>query len=416
MSRRWLAPAIIAVSVGGCIASKTTVVTTQPAPPVNVVVVPAPAAKPPTPMMNDARWPAARIRVLADSVDRVLQSAIADSAFPGAYAVIGSSRGILVRDSVGRLDYAPGEPMPNAHTLWDMASLTKILGVTSALNQLVAAGRVQLDDPVQKYLPQFAGANKDRVTIRNLITHTGGLQSWRPLHKEADSPDSAVALVMMTALDTVPGARMVYSDLGLIVLGKLVEKVTGMPLDQYLAKNVFEPAGMNETMYRPPESLRPRIAPTEIDPWRQRHLRGEVHDENAFALGGVAGHAGLFSTGEDMARFARMWLMHGNIDGHQVLDSATADRFTVWQDSARHNRAIGWMKPAPPGWAGGTKMSSRAYGHTGFTGTSLYIDPERDVFVLLLTNRVNPTRMNTKIGRVRNGLADAVMSVVLTTP
>jgi len=399
----------LALALGGCI--------TPPAPapaPVQVIVQPAP--KPTVSAAPDPRWPAERIRVLTDSVHRVLQAGSADSAYPGAYAIVGTSRGILVRDSAGRIDWASDAPIPNAHTLWDLASVTKVVGVTSALSQLVAAGRVQLDDPVRKYLPEFVGANKDMVTVRHLITHTGGLPSWRPLHKEAFSPDSAVALVMITALDTLPGVRMVYSDLGLIVLGKLVERVTGTTLDRYLAENVFRPAGMFETMYRPPESLRPRIAPTEIDPWRQRHLRGEVHDENAFALGGVAGHAGLFSTAEDLARFARMYLNHGTIDGTRVLDSATVDRFTTWQDSARHNRAIGWMKPAPPGWFGGSQMSSHAYGHTGFTGTSLYIDPDRDIFILLLTNRVNPTRMNTRIGRVRSGLADAVMSVVLGSP
>jgi CubicO group peptidase (beta-lactamase class C family) len=395
-------------AVAGCITPPP-----PPPPPIQVVVVPAPRAPV---AAADARWPTERVRALADSVRRVLTTASADSAFPGAYAIVGTSRGILVRDSAGRIDWASDAPVPNSKTLWDLASVTKVVGVTSALAQLVASGRVQLSDPVQKHLPEFVGANKEQITVRHLITHTGGMPSWRPLHKEAVSADSAVALVMITALDTLPGSRMVYSDLGLIVLGKLVERVSGKSLDRYLADHVFGPAGMRETMYRPAESLRPRIAPTEIDPWRQRHLRGEVHDENAFALGGVAGHAGLFSTADDLARFARMYLNHGTIDGARVLDSATIDLFTTWADSARHNRAIGWMKPSPPGWFGGSKMSAHAFGHTGFTGTSLYIDPDRDVFVLLLTNRVNPTRMNSKIGRVRNGLADAVMSVVIPSP
>jgi CubicO group peptidase (beta-lactamase class C family) len=323
---------------------------------------------------------------------------------------------VLVRDSVGRIDWAADAPVPNAHTLWDLASLTKVVGLTSAMLQLVAQGRVHLDAPVQQYLPEFAGAGKERVTVRHLLTHTGGLTSWRPLHKEAVSPDSAVALALATALDTAPGIQMVYSDLGLIILGKVVERVTVQTLDRYLAEHVFHPAGMMETMYNPPVALRSRIAPTEIDSWRGRHLRGEVHDENAFALGGVAGHAGLFSSAEDLARFARLYLNRGMLDGRRILDSVNVERFTTWQDSARHNRALGWMKPRTPGWFGGTLMSSRAYGHTGFTGTSLYIDPDHDVFVILLSNRVNPTRMNAKVGRVRHRLADGVMSVVLFTP
>ena len=208
---------------------------------------------------------------------------------------------------------------------------------------------------------------------------------------------------------------MVYSDLGLIALGRIVERVTGEPLDRHLASRVFEPWGMRETMYNPPPALRDRIAPTEIDPWRQRHLRGEVHDENAFFLGGVAGHAGLFSSAHDLARFARMYLNHGTLDGVRVLDSARVAEFTAWQDSAFSNRGLGWQKRGP-GAPSGRLASSASYGHTGFTGTSLWIDPVNDVFIILLTNRVNPTRMNTKIGGVRARLADAVMSVVLSPP
>jgi len=377
-----------------------------------IVVVRPPAAG----AASDNRWTPDRTRTLADSVRAILRDAGADSAFPGAYVIVGNAAGVLVRDSVGRIDWAADAPMPNAHTLWDLASVTKVVGLTSALMQLVADGRVNLDARVQQYLPAFVGTGKERVTVRQLMTHTGGLPSWRPLHKEAVGPDSAVALVMITALDTVAGTRMAYSDLGLITMGKLVERVSGQPLDRYLADRVFRPAGMMETMYNPPVTLRPRIAPTEIDSWRARHLRGEVHDENAFALGGVAGHAGLFSSAEDLARFARMYLNRGTLDGLRILDSATIRQFTAWQDSARHNRGLGWMKPARgQGWFGGVQMSTNAYGHTGFTGTSLYMDPDRDVFVILLSNRVNPTRMNAKIGRVRTRLADGVMSVLLGT-
>ena len=393
---------------------------TQPAPPAvgGIVIVDPPARAAPaatTPMPVDPRWPESRRRVLADSVRAVLAAGYADSAFPGAYAVIGTSRGVLAQDSVGRLDWAANEPIPNAHTLWDLASLTKVIGLTTAMMQLAADGRLSLDDPVQKYLPEFTGEWKDQVRIRHLLTHTGGLPNWRPLHKEAENAQAARALLLATPLESPPGTRAVYSDLEIIIAGWVVERVANTTLDQYLATKAFAPLGMTETMYRPPQAIWPRVAPTEIDPWRQRHLRGEVHDENAFALGGVSAHAGLFSSAADLTKFARMYLNRGTLDGVRVLDSAWIDRFTAWQDSASHNRALGWMKPARgSGWFGGSRMSSRAFGHTGFTGTSIYIDPERDVFVLLLTNRVNPTRMRTGIGTVRTRLADAAMSVVLT--
>jgi CubicO group peptidase (beta-lactamase class C family) len=187
--------------------------------------------------------------------------------------------------------------------------------------------------------------------------------------------------------------------------------VSGEKLDAYLSRHLFEPLGMRETLYRPAAALRDRIAPTEWDPWRQRHLRGEVHDENAFSLGGVAGHAGLFSSAHDLARFARMYLNRGILDGRRVLSDSVIDRFTRVQDPALSHRALGWETPTGRNSAG-SLLSERAFGHTGFTGTSLWMDPQRDLFVLLLTNRVNPSRQNTRISGVRVRLADAAASVL----
>jgi CubicO group peptidase (beta-lactamase class C family) len=350
-------------------------------------------------------------RAVADTVRALLDRAVRDSAFPGAYAVVGNRAGVIASHGAGRLDWAPTAPVPDERTLWDMASLTKVVGMTSAMMQLVAAGRVELDAPVQRYLPEWTGAGKERVTVRHLLTHSSGLPSWRPLYKEATTPAAALALVLATQLDTVPGARMVYSDLGAILAAQIVERVSGLPLDAYLERNVFGPLRMTDTRYRPAASERHRIAPTEFDPWRQRHLVGEVHDENAFALGGVSGHAGLFSTGHDAARFARMYLNGGTLDGVRVLDAATIARFTTVQDSALSRRALGWETPTG-GNSAGRRLSSRAFGHTGFTGTSMWMDPERDLFVVLLTNRVNPTRENRKIGGVRSALADAVAGLL----
>ena len=333
-----------------------------------------------------------------------------DSAFPGAYAVVGNRDGVIAEYGVGQLDWAES-PAPNEHTLWDLASLTKVVGMTTAAMQLVDQGRVELDAPVERYLPEWTGRGKAAVTVRHLLTHSSGLPAWRPLYREALDSDGARALVLATELDTVPGARMLYSDLGAILLGSLVERVGGEPLDALLARTVFVPLGMRDTGFRPSPTLAVRAAPTEYDPWRQRHLRGEVHDENAAVLGGVSGHAGLFSTAHDLTRFARMLLGGGTLGGVRIVDPTTLARFTRVQDPALSHRALGW-ETANGLNSGGHRMSGSAYGHTGFTGTSLWIDPERDAFVLLLTNRVNRTRENRKIVAVRVALADAVMAAL----
>jgi CubicO group peptidase (beta-lactamase class C family) len=292
-----------------------------------------------------------------------------------------------------------------------MASLTKVIGLTTAMMLLVESGQVDLQAPVQRYIHEFQGRGKEAVTVRHLLTHSSGLPAWRPLYKEADGPAAALALAIATPLDTTPGLRMVYSDLGAILLGEMVSRVAGMPLDVFLRDRVFEPLGMRETMFRPPASMLQRIAPTEIDPWRQRHLRGEVHDENAFALGGVSAHAGLFSTARDLTRIARMFLGGGMLEGERFLSPETIDRFTAVQDSALSHRALGWETPNGTNSAG-RLMSQRSFGHTGFTGTSFWVDRDRDVFVILLTNRVNPTRERRQIGAIRVAVADAVLAAI----
>jgi CubicO group peptidase (beta-lactamase class C family) len=311
---------------------------------------------------------------------------------------------------IGHVDWS-GSPAVDENTMWDKASLTKVVALTSAMMQLVEQGKVDLDAPVQRYLPDWQGPNKERVTVRHLLTHSSGLPAWRPLYKEGTSPESALSLVLLTPLDTLPGVRMVYSDLGAILLGQIVVRVTGEPFERYVATHVFEPLQMTSTMFRPAASLKPRLAPTEFDPWRQRKIWGEVHDENAFALGGISSHAGLFSTGRDVARFCRMYLSGGILDGARIFSSETIATFTTLQDSALSHRALGWEKPNGVN-SGGHLMSRRAFGHTGFTGTSIWMDPERDLFVILLTNRVNPTRQNLKISGVRIALADAVVAAV----
>ncbi len=354
--------------------------------------------------------PAAARAAVVDSVAAVLARAIADSAFPGAYAVVGTHAGVIAGRGVGHLDWA-ASPVPDGRTIWDLASLTKVIGTTTAVMQLVERGRVDLDAPVQRYLPQWTGAHKSEVLVRHLLSHSSGLRSGRPYYREATTSAALLARVYAEPLDTTPGVRMVYSDIGAILLGQIVERVSGQTLDRYLAGHVFKPLGMTGSGYRPDSSLLPRIAPTERDPWRGRLVRGEVHDENASVLGGVSGHAGLFSTGDDLARFARMYLNGGTLDGTRVLRPETIQRFTAIQDSALSNRALGWEKPNGSNSAG-HRMSPDAFGHTGFTGTSFWVDPRRDVFVVLLTNRVNPTRENMKISGVRRAIADGVLGAL----
>jgi CubicO group peptidase (beta-lactamase class C family) len=347
---------------------------------------------------------------LRHALQSILDAAVKDSAFPGAVAVIGTHAGPIVTVTAGHLDWAPS-PRVSATTIWDLASLTKVVGMTSAVMQLVERGKIDLDAPVQRYLPEWTGAGKERVTVRQLITHQSGLPPFKTHYKANASPDSTLKLFLATPLDTLPGVKMVYSDINAILLGKIVERVSGETLDVYLQRHVFGPLGMHDTRYRPPVALRPRIAPTEIDPWRGRHLVGEVHDENAFALGGVSGHAGLFSTSRDLDRLARAYLNGGAVDGGRLAREATIRQFTTVADSTFSSRALGWDTPSGNSSAGHF-LQRPAFGHTGYTGTSLWIAPQHDLYVMLLTNRVNPTRNNTKIGPVRVAVADAAMRVL----
>ncbi|MBA3853510.1 MAG: beta-N-acetylglucosaminidase [Gemmatimonas sp.] len=343
---------------------------------------------------------------LTDSIRAVLGTALRDSVFPGAIAVIGTRTQIVSEVTVGRIDWPDSAAAPDAHTIWDIASLTKVVGMTTAMMQQVERRAISLDAPVQRYLPEFTGPGKDSVTIRHLLTHTSGLPAHRTLWTETETADEARRLVLATPLDTLPGRRYVYSDLGAMIAGWVIERVTGQSLDLYLQAQVFGPLGMVDTRYHPPVADLARIAPTEVDPWRGRHLRGEVHDENAFRLGGVSAHAGLFSTAADLSRFAQMMLNGGELGGARIMRPQTLTDFTRVQDLSISHRALGWETPNGSNSAGRV-MRCPAFGHTGFTGTSLWIDPANDLFVIILTNRVNPSRANSRIGPVRTTIADA---------
>ena len=276
-------------------------------------------------------------------------------------------------------------------------------------------GKLELDAPVAKYLPAFTGGFKDSVTIRHLLTHRSGLPAGRDLWRVARNPQEARLMVIDTPLSCKPGSCYIYSDLGADMLGMVIETVSGMGLDQFLDQRVFGPLGMVDTYYRPDDSLKLRIAPTEVMPPRGYPLQGEVHDENAYALGGVAGHAGLFSTAKDLAVFAQMMLNGGVYDSVRIVSDSTVALFTR---RAAGTRALGWDTADGDGGAG-RYLTERAYGHTGYTGTSLWIDPDREMFVILLTNRVHAAKARrpaTVISDVRADLADAAVLAVIDGP
>jgi serine-type D-Ala-D-Ala carboxypeptidase len=368
----------------------------------------------PEPRTAAAPASSALATALRDTMRDVLTRALGDTAFPGAIAIVGNRAGELAEVEVGHLTW--GEPaLVDRHTLWDLASLTKVMGTTVSIMRLVDAGKVDVDAPVQRYLIDWTGPGKEAVTVRHLLTHSSGLPSFKPYDRITTNRDSIDKLMFATPLDSAPGRAMIYSDIGGYLLGRIVSRVTGVTFDAYV-RSTYRSLGMNETMFNPPRDLWPRVAPTEIDTLRGGLVRGKVHDERAYYLGGVSGHAGLFSSADDLSKAARIMLDGGS----PLVSPATLAKFSAFADSAFSNRGLGWQKPSYPGmkfstagpWASSRAISSQAYGHTGFTGTSIIIDPANDLYVILLSNRVNPTRNNSKIGGVRTRLTDAVYAVV----
>ena len=350
------------------------------------------------------------------SIDRIVMRGINAGGYPGAAVVVGRQGYAVFQKGFGKLGWTTSSGRVSAdRSIYDLASLTKVVGTTTAAMVLYDQGKLDLEAPVSTYLPAFSGGWKDSVTVRHLLTHRSGLPAGRDLWRVARTPDEARAAVLSTNLECRPGQCYIYSDLGADVLGFVVEAVAGESLDVFLHDKVFEPLGMTDTFFKPADSLTYRIAPTEIAPPRGYPLRGEVHDENAYALGGVAGHAGLFSTAADLSIFAQMMLNGGMYNGVRILSDTTVSLFTR---RAAGTRALGWDTADGDGGSG-KFLDSRAYGHTGYTGTSIWIDPERQTFVLLLTNRVHAARARRPakvISDVRADLADAVAAAVVDNP
>ena len=349
-------------------------------------------------------------------VDAIVRQGIRQGAYPGAVVVIGRKDSVLYARGYGHFTWSPSSSVPAPDsTLWDIASITKVVGTTSAAMRLVDSGRLRLDAPVRQYLPQFSGGPKDRVTVRMLLDHTSGLRSYVPFFKQARTRDQAKALLYAEPLIRQSGQSAVYSDLNAILLGVLLETVSGLPLDSLVTREVFGPLELHETLYRPPASIRRRTVPTAL--WRGQPVQGQVNDPNAVVFGGAAGHAGIFSSGMDLARYAQVWLRNGVGPRGQWVTPATMRQFLT-PGTNSGPRLLGWDTPelhSKEPSLYGTLISEAAYGHTGFTGTEIWIDPAHDLFLVFLTNRTfdpkggNPHHV---LRTVRTSLSDAAIRLV----
>lgn len=348
----------------------------------------------------------------APAVDRVIDQAMRRGVFPGAVVMVGTGNRILFAKGYGHLTWSTSSAVPDPDsTLFDLASLTKVVATTPAIMHLVATRELDLDRPVQVYLPGFTGARKERVTVRHLLEHRSGLRAFLPLNELTSSPEEARRRVLEEPLRWAPGSRVEYSDLNAMILGWIVERVAGSTLDRFAAERVFRPLGMDQTRFDPPRTLRSRIAPVGL--WHGHAIAGEVHDQNAARLGNVAGHAGLYSTGADLARYAQALLAGGRSGGgHQVFSAAIMQEFTR---RGAGNRALGWeVNDTTTTDNTGKFLGPDAFGHGGFTGTSMWIDPSLGLFVIVLTNRVYAPRTRRSISalkQVRGAVADAAVAL-----
>lgn len=339
----------------------------------------------------------------------VLDDAIAARAFPAAVAEVGRSRGPIWSQAAGRLTYAADAPATETSTIFDLASLTKVIATATIALLQIARHELTLDDRIVARLAHWSRKDREQVTVRDLLEHSSGLPSHRRYFQMVAGRASFEAAISQEPLAYAPRAQSIYSDPGFMLLGFVLEDARAEPLDAQFAR-WRDRAGIVEPLtFNPPASWRERTAPTEDDPWRGRLLIGEVHDENAAALGGVAAHSGLFGTAAATGASARWWLslLRGADDQRTGITARQAAVFAQRSVVPGSSRALAWDTMRPTSSCG-TRLSTRAIGHTGFTGTSLWIDPEQDLYVVLLTNRVHPTRHNDAIQPVRRAFHDAV--------
>jgi serine-type D-Ala-D-Ala carboxypeptidase len=371
-----------------------------------------------------------------DRIANAMNAAVDGGVFPGAVLLIRLRGERVYHRAFGRAALLPAQEPARLETVYDLASLTKPLATTTAVLRLVQDGRLSVDDSLQQYVEELTGSAIGDATVYHLLTHSAGLPAWRPLYEQIAGKDRctpeaqggppaeqvALALIKQETLATPPGVRSLYSDLGFILLGILVERVGGKSLAVYCQQFVFEPMraplfflGTKSTGSG--SALRTDtapIAPTEDDPWRGRLLRAEVHDENAYALGGAAGHAGLFGTAAAVSAVVGHWL-DSSVGRSRVLSIDLVRRFITRQDKiAGSSWALGWDTPSAPS-SSGNRFSASSFGHLGYTGTSIWVDPTRELEVVLLSNRVHPTRRNEAIKQFRPLIHDVIYEALIGT-
>ncbi len=339
----------------------------------------------------------------------VVQRGRDQGAYPAAVVEVGGLNGTLWQQAFGTLEYEDDSPPARVDTIFDLASLTKAIATTSLMMRFVDRGRLKLTDRVAEYLPEWRGKDREHVALRSLLTHSSGLTAWLPFFRDYSGRRDFQHAICTLPLEYSPDTQSVYSDLGFMLLGFIIEDAGGASLAQQTSALL---AGITSKplLFKPPVRMRPSIAPTEDDPWRGRRLVGEVHDENCWALGGSAGHAGLFGSAEAVGDFARAVLESLGGPNSRLATQETVRMF-VRRAETWSSRALGWDTMLPTSSCG-RKMSASSFGHTGFTGTTLWVDPDRGIYVVFLTNRVNPTRENTAIHAIRPLLHDAVMAAL----
>jgi CubicO group peptidase (beta-lactamase class C family) len=353
---------------------------------------------------------------LPETLDSIVRVALAEGAAPGLSLAVGRFGRLIHLRGYGTLDYASDTRPVSPTTLYDLASLTKVVATSTAAMILEEAGKLDIGRTVVSYLPELSAPDKAPITVRMLLTHSGGFEAYAPLYKDLRGRAAYLEAINQRPLVYPPGTRTLYSDWDMVLMQAVIERISGLPLDQYVDGHLTRQLGMVDTRFNPDTAdttLRRRIAPTTYDTMRGQ-LQGTVHDGNAWAMGGVSGHAGLFSTARDLAVFCQMLLDGGTYADVRIVAPPTVARWTARQ-SLSASRALGWDTPAP-GSSAGRYFSPRSFGHTGFTGTSLWIDPERGLFVVLLMNRVTSRGEGTRHVQLRRDISDAVQSAIRDAP
>lgn len=333
-------------------------------------------------------------------IDRLITQAIARRQMPGAVVLVLRKGQIAYHKAFGTHRFDPKSPKVTKDTIFDLASLTKPIATGTSIMILLQQGKLRLNDRVSRFLPEFKAPEQSRITIRHLLLHTSGLIPDNSIRDYQNGPETAWKRLFQQTPKTEPGEKFKYSDVGFLLLGKIVERVSGESLDSFAEKNIFTPLGMNDTTFNPDKALAKRIAPT-------RKEIGKVHDPRAYLLGGVAGHAGLFSTANDLARYCHMLMSGGKLQDRRVLSPLTVQLFTKRQSVPDGIRSLGWDVDTAYSSNRGELFTAHGFGHTGFTGTSIWIDRQTKTGVIFLSNRVHPDGSGSVV-RLRNQVATIV--------